>query len=197
VLNTSLISFLLQNHDLPHPELINSPEPESLPIQNSSLLYLSDVSSKSEKNIQAEIISIHALTKLKTPINMLKIKIKRYDEQNKKKNKKWQEMQLKIDNQDCNTLLIEQIKADAENNNPKATFLLDQIINYNKQIPRWSEVSLRLCIAWRISSPKGYHYGRSLVLKLPSRSTLERYLGNGQEVTDLIEARLKTEADLL
>jgi hypothetical protein len=37
---------------------------------------------------------------------MLKIKIKRYDEQNKKKIKKLQEMQLRIDNQDFNTFLI-------------------------------------------------------------------------------------------
>jgi hypothetical protein len=56
---------------------------------------------------------------------------------------------------------------------------------------------LRLCIGWRISSLKGYHYEKSLVLKLPSRRTLERHLGNGQEVTNLIETRLKTETELL
>jgi hypothetical protein len=65
---------------------------------------------------------------------MLNIKIKRYDEQNKKKNKKLQEMQLRIDNQDYNTLLIKKIKADAGNNNPKATFLLDQITNNTSMV---------------------------------------------------------------
>jgi hypothetical protein len=56
---------------------------------------------------------------------MLNIKIKRYDEQNKKKNKKLQEMQLRIDNQDYNTLLIKKIKADAGNNNQEVTNLIE------------------------------------------------------------------------
>ena len=125
------------------------------------------------------------------------MKVNRLDKQNKLKNKQLQKLQLKIDNQTNQARIFEKIEADAKNNDPKATFLLDQILNYNKQKSRWSEVTVRSCIAWRISSPKGYNYGKASILKLPSRSTLERYIGNGQDVTGLIEARLKAEAEVL
>jgi hypothetical protein len=74
-------------------------------------------------------------------------------------------------------------------------FLLDQINNY-KQKPKWSEITVRACISWRISSPKGYNYCNNLLLKLPSRRTLQRYLGTEQEISDLIRTRLEVEANM-
>lgn len=49
----------------------------------------------------------------------------------------------------------------------------------------------------RISSPKGYEFGRRNVMKLPSRRTLGRYVGSAtknEDLEKLIENRLCAEA---
>jgi hypothetical protein len=58
---------------------------------------------------------------------------------------------------------MQTIKTDAANMNPRAIFILDQIKNYSKKVPRWSELTIRQCIAWRYSSPKGYEFPRNLL----------------------------------
>jgi hypothetical protein len=78
-----------------------------------------------------------------------------------------------------------------------ATFLLDQILNYGKAKLRFSEITIRNCIVWRISSPKGYEFCRAHLLKLPSRLTLHRYSRIGKNVTSLIKCRLEAEAKSL
>ena len=55
---------------------------------------------------------------------------------------------------------INKLENDAANSNPLATFILDQVCNYSKGTPRWSDITIRQCIAWRFVSPKGYEYAR-------------------------------------
>jgi hypothetical protein len=83
---------------------------------------------------------------------------------------------------------MQQIITDANNMNPRAILILDQIKNYNKKNPRWSEMTIRQCIAWRFCSPKGYEFPRNSLFKLPCKTTLKKYFGIGNE--DLIRNRL-------
>jgi hypothetical protein len=86
---------------------------------------------------------------------------------------------------------LEQIKKDADLSNPRAILLLDQIKNYNKKKPKWSETTIRQCIAWRFCSPKGYEFPRNSLLKLPGSTTLGKYFGTGND--NLIKDRLLSE----
>jgi hypothetical protein len=40
------------------------------------------------------------------------------------------------------------------------SFILDQLRNYTLTRPKWSEATIRQCIAWRYASPKGYEFTR-------------------------------------
>ncbi|KAJ3651190.1 hypothetical protein Zmor_017243 [Zophobas morio] len=86
---------------------------------------------------------------------------------------------------------LKQIKNDAKNLNPKAILILDQIQNYNKKKPKWSETTIRYCIAWRFCSPRGYEFPRNDFLKLPCKTTLRKYFGS--ENKHLIKERLTSE----
>jgi hypothetical protein len=85
---------------------------------------------------------------------------------------------------------MQQIITDANNMNPRAILILDQIKNYNKKNPRWSEMTIRQCIAWRFCSPKGYEFPRNSLFKLPCKITLKKYFGFGIGNEDLIRNRL-------
>jgi hypothetical protein len=43
---------------------------------------------------------------------------------------------------------MKQTVTDANNMNLQAILILDQIKNYNKKNPRWSEMTIHQCIAW-------------------------------------------------
>ncbi|KAG0433043.1 hypothetical protein HPB47_020278 [Ixodes persulcatus] len=81
--------------------------------------------------------------------------------------------------------------------NKRAVFLQQQLKNIRSKKPRWTEETIRYCILWYAKSPSAYRLVRaSGLLKLPSRSTLKRYLGacSGAVVTSLIKQRLQKEA---
>jgi hypothetical protein len=92
-----------------------------------------------------------------------------------------------------NMNLINNIVQNAENADEKAIFLMDLINNYSKKVPRWSEISVRMCTVWRFCSAKGYRFCHNNLTKLPSKSTILRHLGkfNGQNI--LIKERLCAE----
>jgi hypothetical protein len=90
---------------------------------------------------------------------------------------------------------LHQIKKDASIMNPKAIFLLDQINNYNKKKPIWSEMTIRQCIVWRFCSSKRYEFPRNVLLKLPRKTTLKKYFGTDNE--NLIKNRLMCEIKTL
>lgn len=83
----------------------------------------------------------------------------------------------------------------------KAQFILDQINNYENKSPRYSEMTIRLCIVWRCKSPKGYEHARwSNMLTLPCRATLLTYTGSttgDTSVTSLIKKRLLVEVQAM
>jgi hypothetical protein len=161
--------------------------PKYLPLQNTpksltpnNIQVLSDepeYSSTTDVEIQVDTMSLEDVVKLKREIKMLKFKVKRLNEKVETKNRNLQALQKQVDAQTVNEQLLQNIVEDAKKNEMKAIFLLDQINNYNKQKPKWSEITVRACISWRISSPKGYNYCNNLLLKLPRRRTLQRYLG--------------------
>jgi hypothetical protein len=83
---------------------------------------------------------------------------------------------------------MKQTVTDANNMNLQAILILDQIKNYNKKNPRWSEMTIHQCIAWWFCSPKGYEFPRNSLFKLSCKTTLKKYFGIGNE--DLIQNRL-------
>jgi hypothetical protein len=93
--------------------------------------------------------------------------------------------------------LLSNIFQDAENNDEKAVFLLDIIKNYRLKVPRWSEKSVRLCTVWRFCSAKGYEFCRRHLVKLPSKTTISRYLGPFNDRDELIKERLMGEISIL
>ncbi|KAM7281720.1 uncharacterized protein ISCGN_006348 [Ixodes scapularis] len=89
------------------------------------------------------------------------------------------------------------IREQAKEKNVSAMFLVDQVKNYHKKSPSWTDHAIRHCILLRHISTKAYEHIRSEELfKLPSRNTLQSYIGaaSGQiGFSDLAKARLQTE----
>ena len=89
--------------------------------------------------------------------------------------------------------IFEKINKNAANGDETAIFLLNILTNYNRKVPRWNETSVRLCTVWRFCSTKGYEFCRRNLLKIPSKTTIARYLGNINSSNELIKQRLTTE----
>lgn len=63
---------------------------------------------------------------------------------------------------------------EAKEGNTKAVLLLDQVKNYKRKKPQWSETTVRHCIILRNLSAKAYEYMRlEELLGLPCRNTLQ------------------------
>ncbi|KAH9371891.1 hypothetical protein HPB48_019335 [Haemaphysalis longicornis] len=92
---------------------------------------------------------------------------------------------------------ISHIKERATEKHPAALFLLDQITNFKKIRPTWTEETTRRCVVLRHLSTKAYEHMRGEALKLPSRKTLTNYIGTTSGQTGfnkLVETRLLAEA---
>jgi hypothetical protein len=85
-------------------------------------------------------------------------------------------------------LNIKKLVEDASNSDEKSIFFLDLIKNRHKAVPRWSEMSIRLCTVWRYCSPKGYKFCHSNLIKLPSKATISRFVGQYNGQNELIKA---------
>jgi hypothetical protein len=92
---------------------------------------------------------------------------------------------------------INKIVDGVKQSDEKAIFLMDLIKNYSKKVPRWSETSTRLCTIWRFCSLKGYEHCRNHIAKLPSKTTISRYVGDFHGSNELIERRLQAEISRL
>jgi hypothetical protein len=92
---------------------------------------------------------------------------------------------------------INKVADGVKQSDEKAIFLMDLIKNYSKKVPRWSETSTQLCTIWKFCSPKGYEHCRNHIAKLPSKTTISRYVGDFHGSNELIERRLKAEISKL
>ncbi|XP_064485536.1 uncharacterized protein LOC135398009 [Ornithodoros turicata] len=93
---------------------------------------------------------------------------------------------------------LNKIENDMAEGSERAAFLIDQLRNYSKKSPRWSETTIRHSILWSSRSPSSYALQLSSnALKLPTRPTLKKYIGptTADSVTELMVTRLKSEAE--
>lgn len=106
-----------------------------------------------------------------------------------------QELQ-KLRDESCAAAFLE-VASDAERGDAKALLLLDQVKNYKKKKPQWSETTIRHCIVIRNLSAKAYEYLRTEnLLRLPCNKTLQKYIGTvSGEVgfSPLVRCRLEAE----
>lgn len=90
------------------------------------------------------------------------------------------------------------VVAAAEQNNLKASFILDQVSNYNKK-DQHGQNKLRYCVIFRNLSTKAYEYIRSeQLLDISCRNTLQKFIGTpvGEiGFSPLVCCRLKTELE--
>ncbi|KAH8032443.1 hypothetical protein HPB51_025367 [Rhipicephalus microplus] len=110
-------------------------------------------------------------------------------------------MELKKLPEDALVADVSYIKQRAKEKEPAALFLIDQIENFKKKRPSWSEETTRRCVVLRHLSTRAYEHIRGeMLLKLPCRMTLSNYLGTTTGETGLsklAEARLRVEAESL
>ncbi|KAH7942164.1 hypothetical protein HPB49_021346 [Dermacentor silvarum] len=103
--------------------------------------------------------------------------------------------------EECYVSAFLEVVADAEEGTAKAVLLLDQVKNYKRKTPRWSEITIRHGIVLRHLSTKAYEYLRcEELLKLPCRTTLQKYFGTTSgEVgfSELVRSRLEAELNSL
>uniref|UniRef100_A0A147BB70 Putative transposase protein n=2 Tax=Ixodes ricinus TaxID=34613 RepID=A0A147BB70_IXORI len=103
--------------------------------------------------------------------------------------------------EDCHFADLSYIKEQAAEKQHSAIFLLEQISNFSRKRPCWSEETIRHSIVLRHLSTKLYeHIRKEGFLKLPCRNTLQNYLGIPSGETGfngLIDARLKAETERL
>ncbi|XP_064482840.1 uncharacterized protein LOC135395673 [Ornithodoros turicata] len=105
--------------------------------------------------------------------------------------------ELKKLKEDDDVDTFQYMKNRAAESNPQAMFLMDQVRNFKKKSPRWSEDTLRHSIVLRHLSTRAYKHVRSQgLLKLPSRNTLQNYIGISSGETGfntLVKCRLEAE----
>ncbi|KAH8009746.1 hypothetical protein HPB51_019057 [Rhipicephalus microplus] len=93
--------------------------------------------------------------------------------------------------------LVAKVVEQASENELAASILLEQVKSFQKVKPTWSEVTVRHAVVLRNLSARAYEHIRSSgLLRLPCRSTLERFFGSSRNevgVTDLIKQRLSAE----
>lgn len=110
-------------------------------------------------------------------------------------------MELKKLHEDALVADVSYIKERAKEKEPAAIFLMEQIENFRKKRPSWSEETTRRCVVLRHLSTKAYEHIRGeTLLKLPCRKTLSNYMGTTSGETGfskLAEARLRLEAESL
>lgn len=132
--------------------------------------------------------------------NRLRSRVHRLQKKLANMQNKFKCMQEKFDNSP-EIGKIKKINEAAAERNQKAVYLLDQIHNFDRQKPQWSELSIRYCVVWRSISPKGYEHARaSKLISAPSRSTLNRYVGTvdgDSGISSLIKKRLQAECENL
>ncbi|XP_050032440.1 uncharacterized protein [Dermacentor andersoni] len=107
--------------------------------------------------------------------------------------------ELKKLQEDSLTADVSYIRERAAEKEASALFLVDQITNYKKKRPTWSEETTRRCVVLRHLSTKAYEHIRGeMLLKLPDRKTLTNYIGTTSGETGfskLVETRLICEAE--
>nr|XP_050032240.1 uncharacterized protein LOC126528390 [Dermacentor andersoni] len=110
-------------------------------------------------------------------------------------------VELKTLHEDALVADVSYIKERAEEKEPAARFLIDQIQNFRKKRPSWCEETIRRCVVLRHLSARAYEHIRGeMLLKLPCRKTLSNYFGTTRGETGfskLAEDRLRVEAESL
>ncbi|XP_064479067.1 uncharacterized protein LOC135392281 [Ornithodoros turicata] len=93
------------------------------------------------------------------------------------------------------------VVTEAQQNDIRATFVPNQVVNYKRKRPTWSELTVRYCVVLRNLSIKAYEYVRcEELLRLPCRNTLQKYIGTSiGEVgfSPLVHCRLDIELQSL
>lgn len=109
--------------------------------------------------------------------------------------------ELRLLKEECKVDSFLEVVQEADEQNQMARMILDQVLNFKKKRPTWSETTVRQCIILRNLSTKSYEYIRQeQLLKLPCRNTLQNYVGNpAGEVgfSSLVYSRLRTEVENL
>ncbi|KAH6948564.1 hypothetical protein HPB50_025151 [Hyalomma asiaticum] len=109
--------------------------------------------------------------------------------------------ELKKLKDDCHFADLEYICEQAKEKDLPAVFLLNQITNFRRKKPTWTEDVVRHCIILRHLLTKAYEHARKeRLLKLPCRNILQNYIRSSSGETganDLIQGRLKAELDKL
>lgn len=91
--------------------------------------------------------------------------------------------------------------AATEEGDKTALFIKTQVTCFSKKKPVYCEGILRECVLWKVCSNRGYEHIRSRgLLKLPCRTTLQKYVGQSKgevRVTSLIKERLRVKYEKL
>ncbi|XP_040076321.1 uncharacterized protein LOC115332258 [Ixodes scapularis] len=99
--------------------------------------------------------------------------------------------------EDCYVSVFLNIREKANEKDLQASILLEQIQNFQKKKPAWTEMTVRHAVILRNLSTRAYEHMRTEgILRLPCRSTLERFMGSSRGevgVTDLVKQRLRAE----
>ncbi|KAH6931361.1 hypothetical protein HPB50_023926 [Hyalomma asiaticum] len=124
--------------------------------------------------------------------------------------KKWNErLQATVDaykkelhrlKEECNVNKFLQVARESNQGSTKARLIMDQVLNYKAKKPKWCETTIRQCVILRNLSTKSYEYIRTELPALPSRTTLQKFLGSTTgEIgfSDLVKKRLSTEIECL
>ncbi|KAH7953561.1 hypothetical protein HPB49_010084 [Dermacentor silvarum] len=90
---------------------------------------------------------------------------------------------------------ITKIRKAAAEGDKTAEFLVEQVENFSKARPTWQENTVRECVLWKATSRKGYDHVRARkLLRLPCRSTLQKFVGSSTgetKINRLIRERLQ------
>ncbi|KAL1474276.1 hypothetical protein MTO96_021122 [Rhipicephalus appendiculatus] len=139
------------------------------------------------------------IAETKRNAHRLEVKVQRLNERLQELQKNCDEFREKVAQYEKNRAVqaLKALSTAAQEGDRTANFVMEQIINFDKTRPTWQEPTLRECVLWKATSCKSYDHvrGRKL-LKLPCRSTLQKFVGSSTGetgVTSLIRERLRVE----
>lgn len=146
-----------------------------------------------DKSMQVDFRGAEAPTNLKRrkwarQIKNLKVQVERLRNTAESYKRDLQEV---MENMDVATFLT--IREQAKEGRTAAAFLMDQVTNFYKRCPRWTDDTVRHCARLRDVSVLAYEHIRSKeLLKLPSRNSLKRQIAEvdsgGASIANIDEA---------
>lgn len=140
---------------------------------------------------------------VKQTLNRLRVKTSRFNKAMKTKQAKLDESLHKLKCIESSKVYnaLQRVEEAGDAGDLRAKFILEQLLNFAKKRPTWSDDIVSECVVLQYLSPNSYnHIRKSGILLLPQLSTLKRFVGaanSAADISTIIKEKIMPEATAL